>query len=125
MGRFSEPVIVSAAIAESICAVSLFSGLWAVFCEPPALWRGAFIGNLVALASVLLGIGALAAGRVPRTISNDNLHRAMLPCLGYGIATMLSYRLIARQEHGIVDKTVLVEKFGGERGKLARIKDCL
>jgi hypothetical protein len=78
IGPFSEPVIVPAAIVESICALSLLSGLWTVFRESPAFGRIAFIGNLVALAGVLLGIVALAAGRGPRTVSNDNLHRAML-----------------------------------------------
>jgi hypothetical protein len=92
IGRFSEPVIVPAAIVESICALSLFSGLWAVFRESPALWRTAIIGNLVALAGVLLGIVALAAGRGPRTVSNDNLHRAMLTLIGLSFVALFVAR---------------------------------
>jgi len=88
IGRFSEPVIVPAAIVESICAFSLFWGLWAVCRESPAFWRVAFIGNLVALAGVLLGIVALAAGRGPRTVSNDNLHRAMLTLIGLSFVAL-------------------------------------
>jgi uncharacterized membrane protein len=89
-GRFAEPVIVPHAIVESICALSLFWGLWAVFREPPALWRITFIGNFVALAGVLLGILALAAGRGPRTVSNDNLHRAMLTLIGLSFVALLA-----------------------------------
>jgi hypothetical protein len=92
IGPFSEPVILPAAIVESICALSLFWGLWAVFRESPALWRIAVIGNLVALAGVLLGIVALAAGRGPRTVSNDNLHRAMLTLIGLSFAALFVAR---------------------------------
>jgi len=92
IGPFSEPVIVPAAIVESICAVSLFWGLWAMFRESPALWHIAFIGNLVALAGVLLGIVALAAGRGPRTVSNDNLHRAMLTLIGLSFVALFVAR---------------------------------
>jgi hypothetical protein len=89
IGPFSEPVIVPAAIVESICALALFWGLLAVFRESPALRRIAVIGNLVALAGVLLGIVALAAGRGPRTVSNDNLHRAMLTLIGLSFVALL------------------------------------
>jgi hypothetical protein len=92
IGPFSEPVIVPAAIVESICALSLFWGVWAVFRESPAFWRIAFIGNLVALAGVLLGIVALAAGRGPRTASNDNLHRAMLTLIGLSFVALFVAR---------------------------------
>jgi hypothetical protein len=92
IGPFSEPVIVPAAVVESICALSLFWGLWAVFHESPAPWRIAVIGNLVALAGVLLGIVALAAGRGPRTVSNDNLHRAMLTLIGLSFVALFVAR---------------------------------
>jgi hypothetical protein len=92
IGPFSEPVIVPAAIVESICALSLLWGPWAVFRESPAPWRIAVIGNLVALAGVLLGIVALAAGRGPRTVSNDNLHRAMLTLIGLSLVALFVAR---------------------------------
>jgi hypothetical protein len=41
----------------------------------PAGWNIALIGNVVALGGVLLGMVALAAGRGPRTASNDFYHR--------------------------------------------------
>jgi hypothetical protein len=92
IGSFSEPVIVPAAVVESICALSLFWALWAVFRESPAFWRIAIIGNLVPLAGVLLGIVALAAGRGPRTVSNDNLHRAMLTLIGLSFVALFVAR---------------------------------
>ena len=92
IGPFSEPVIVPAAIVESVCALSLFWGVWAVFHESPAFWRIALIGNLVALAGVFLGIVALAAGRGPRTVSNDNLHRAMLTLIGLSFVAVFVAR---------------------------------
>jgi hypothetical protein len=92
IGRYSEPMIVPAAIVESICALSLLWGLWAVFRDSPAFWRIAFTGNLVALAGVLLGIVALAAGRGPRTVSNDNLHRAMLTLIGLSFVALFMAR---------------------------------
>lgn len=92
IGRFSEPVIVPAAIVESICALSLLWGLWAVVRSSPAFWGIAFTGNLIALAGVLLGIVALAAGRGPRTVSNDNLHRAMLTLIGLSFVVLFVMR---------------------------------
>jgi hypothetical protein len=96
IGPFSEPVIVPAAIVESICALSLVWGLWTVLRESPARWRIAVIGNLVALAGVLLGIVALAAGRGPRTISNDNLHRVMLTLIGLSFVGLFVARSFPR-----------------------------
>jgi hypothetical protein len=92
IGRFHEPVIVPAAIVESVCALSLLWGLWAVFRSSPAFWRIAFTGNLIALCGVLLGIVALEAGRGPRTISNDNLHRAMLTLIGLSLMALFIAR---------------------------------
>ena len=94
IGHFSEPVIVPAAIVESICALSLLWSLWAVYRESPAFWRIAFTGNLIAFAGVLLGIVALAAGRGPRTVSNDNLHRAMLTLIGLSFVALFVARLL-------------------------------
>jgi hypothetical protein len=96
IGPFNEPVIVPAAIVESICALSLFWGVWAMFRESPAFWRIALIGNLVALAGVVLGIVALAAGRGPRTVSNDNLHRAMLTLIGLFFVVLFVARSFPR-----------------------------
>ena len=94
-GRFSEPVIIPAAIVETLCALALLWGLWAVFRSPTPSWGIAFTGNLIALGGVLLGIVALAAGRGPRTVSNDNLHRAMLTLIGLSFVALLVVRAFA------------------------------
>jgi hypothetical protein len=92
IGRFHEPVIVPAAIVESVCALSLLWALWAVFRGSPPFWRIVLTGNLIALAGVLLGIVALAAGRGPRTASNDNLHVAMLTLICLSLVALLVAR---------------------------------
>ncbi len=82
IGPFHEPRIIPAAIVETICALSLLLGAAAVLSQSMNLWRTALVTNLVALAGVLLGIAALAAGAGPRTASNDLYHRIMLVVIG-------------------------------------------
>jgi hypothetical protein len=78
MGYFHEPRIIPAAIVESLCGLSLVWGIAAVFGHSPVEWRAAIIANLIPLGGVLLGMAALAAGRGPRTASNDMYHHIML-----------------------------------------------
>ena len=78
VGRFHEPLIIPAAIVEALCGLCLLDGAIALFRTSRTRWRVALITNLVALAGVLLGIAALAAGAGPRTASNDLYHRVML-----------------------------------------------
>ena len=78
MGYFHEPRIIPAAIVESLCGLSLVWGIAAVFGHSPVEWRTAIIANLIPLGGVLLGMAALAAGRGPRTASNDMYHHIML-----------------------------------------------
>lgn len=78
VGRFHEPLIIPAAIVESLCGLCLLWGAIGLFHRSRARWRTALITNLVALGGVLLGIAALAAGAGPRTASNDLYHRMML-----------------------------------------------
>ena len=92
IGRFHEPVIVPAAIVETICALSMFWGIWAVLRSSPDYWGIALASNLIALAGVLLGIVALAHGRGPRTASNDNLHRIMLTLIALSLIALFMIR---------------------------------
>jgi len=78
IGYFHEPRIIPAAIVESLCGLSLVWGVAAVFGHSPVEWHTAIIANLVPLGGVLLGMAALAAGRGPRTASNDMYHHIML-----------------------------------------------
>jgi hypothetical protein len=92
IGRFHEPHILPATIVESLCGLSLVWGGAAVFGHSPVEWRTAIIANLVPLGGVLLGMAALAAGRGPRTASNDLYHHIMLTL----IVTALLLIFVAR-----------------------------
>ena len=82
LGSFHEPPIIPAAIVETLCGLSLVWGAAAVFTHSAVRWRVALLTNLIALGGVLLGIAALAAGRGPRTASNDLYHVVMLVLIG-------------------------------------------
>jgi hypothetical protein len=92
IGYFHEPRIIPAAIVESLCGLSLVWGIAAVFGHSPVEWRAAIIANLIPLGGVLLGMAALAAGRGPRTASNDMYHHIMLAL----IVTALLLIFVAR-----------------------------
>ena len=92
VGKFHEPKIIPAAVVETICAIFLLWGGSAIFGHLSHDWKIALMGNLVALAGVLLGIVALAAGRGPRTASNDLYHRIMLVLIGAGLLILFFAR---------------------------------
>lgn len=78
IGSLHEPVIVPASVVEVLCALALSWSAAAVLRHSPKAWRGAFIGNSVAILGVVIGMVALAVGAGPRTASNDLYHRIML-----------------------------------------------
>ena len=88
IGRFHEPTIIPATIVEMICGASLAWGAAAIMLRSGNRWRVALITNLVALTGVLLGIAALAAGRGPRTASNDVHHGTMLTIIITSLAIL-------------------------------------
>jgi hypothetical protein len=88
IGRFQEPRIIPATIVETICGLCLAWGAVALFGHSAVPWRLALIGNVLALAGVLLGMAALAAGRGPRTASNDMYHRIMLALIGVALLVL-------------------------------------
>ena len=90
IGRFHEPKIIPAAVVETICGLLLLSG--SILGYFFGRWNFALIGNLVALAGVLVGIAALAAGRGPRTASNDLYHRVMLILIGASLLILFFAR---------------------------------
>jgi hypothetical protein len=92
VASFHEPRIVPASIVETICALFLLRGSVAIFGHFPRRWRIALIANLVALAGVLLGMAALAAGRGPRTTSNDLYHHIMLALIGASLLILFLAR---------------------------------
>ena len=92
IGSFHEPHIIPAAVVESICGLSLIWGVTAVLSHSAVAWRTALIANLVPLGGVLLGMAALAAGRGPRTASNDLYHHIMLVLIGAGVLILFFAR---------------------------------
>jgi hypothetical protein len=88
IGMFYEPVILPAAIVESVCGFCLLAGAIALF-HDRSYWRVAVTTNFIALGGVLLGIAALAAGAGPRTASNDLYHRIMLVLIGASLLILL------------------------------------
>jgi hypothetical protein len=91
VGPFHEPLIIPAAIVESVCGLCLSWGALALFRNSTRRWRVALITNLVALAGVLLGIASLAVGAGPRTATNDLYHRMMLTLIG-AVILILCFR---------------------------------
>ncbi|HEV2731840.1 MAG TPA: hypothetical protein VGV15_17555 [Terriglobales bacterium] len=97
IGRFHEPVIIPAAIVESLCGLCLLWGAISLFLSSRTGWRTALITNSVALGGVLLGIAALAVGAGPRTASNDLYHRMMLALIGAAVLILFFGRRRIKQ----------------------------
>jgi prepilin signal peptidase PulO-like enzyme (type II secretory pathway) len=98
IGPFQEPRIIPAAIVETLCGLSLLCGAGALFARSAIQWRVALIANLVALAGVLLGVAALAAGAGPRTASNDLYHRIMLVLIGASLLILFFGRSVLNRD---------------------------
>lgn len=96
IGRFHEPRIIPAAIVETICGIFLASGAVIVLSRALLPWSSPLISNLVALAGVLLGMAALAAGRGPRTASNDLYHHIMLGLIAASLALLALSKSLTR-----------------------------
>jgi hypothetical protein len=75
-----EPRILPATVVEGLCgAVLAAAALWHL--RPGWGARGALIALAIAIGGVLLGIGALAAGRGPSTPLNTIYHGVILVAL--------------------------------------------
>jgi hypothetical protein len=96
LAALHEPRIIPATIVEVICGMSLGWGTLAVLNHWDSQWRFALIGNVVALGGVLLGVAALAAGKGPRTASNDLYHRLMLGLIAASLIILFLMRNSAR-----------------------------
>ena len=99
LGPYNEPHILPAAVVETICGVALAAGGTALL-SGWRRWGTALLGNLVALGGVLLGKAALAAGRGPRTASNDLYHNMMLVLIGIAIVLLIAARAAYHRSQG-------------------------
>jgi membrane-anchored protein YejM (alkaline phosphatase superfamily) len=87
-----EPLRPFAVIVEGLAAVLLALGASAVFTRKTWAWAAVTGAHAVALAGVLWGMVAVAAGRGPHTQLNDTYHRVMVVVLAAGLLLLLTHR---------------------------------
>lgn len=90
IGPFHEPLIIPAAIVETLCGICLLWGAISLFHK--TRWRTALVANFIALAGVVLGMVALAVAAGPRTASNDLYHRIMLSLIAAAVIVLFFAR---------------------------------
>jgi hypothetical protein len=79
-----------AGIVEGVAAVALALGASAVLTRRTWAWVAATGAHAIALAGVLWGMVAIAAGRGSHTQLNDTYHRVMIAVLGAGLILLLT-----------------------------------
>jgi hypothetical protein len=85
-----EPRRPFAVIVEGVAALALALGASAVLTRRTWAWAAATGAHAIALAGVLWGMVAIAAGRGPHTQLNDTYHRVMIVVLGAGLILLLT-----------------------------------
>jgi hypothetical protein len=85
-----EPRRPYAVIVEGAATILLALGATAVFTRRTWAWAAATVAHAVALAGVLWGMIAIAAGRGPHTQLNDTFHRVMAIVLAAGLILLLT-----------------------------------
>ncbi|MGH2554356.1 MAG: hypothetical protein ACRDHO_01375 [Actinomycetota bacterium] len=85
-----EPRRPFAVIVEGAAATVLTFGAIAVFARKAWAWRAVTGGHAFALAGVLWGMVAVAAGRGPHTQLNDTYHVVMVVLLAGGLIVLLT-----------------------------------
>ena len=79
-----------AVIVEELAALLLALGASAVLTRRTWAWAAVTAAHAAALAGVLWGMVAVAAGRGPHTQLNDTYHRVMVVVLGAGLILLLT-----------------------------------
>jgi len=77
-------------IVEGVAGIVLAAGAFAVFAGTTRAWAAVTGAHAVALAGVLWGMVAVAAGRGPHTQLNDTYHRVMVVLLGTTLILLLT-----------------------------------
>ncbi|MEV0237344.1 hypothetical protein [Nonomuraea sp. NPDC050786] len=85
-GPVGEPVIVPAAIVETLCAGAMLAGSYGVLGKRAWAWDGLIYSHAAALAGVLLGILSLALGPGPASAPLGWYHSVMAVALAAGLA---------------------------------------
>jgi hypothetical protein len=87
-GVLHEPRIVDATVVEGLCALLLATAAYAVLTHRAWAWLAATVAHGFAIAGVVVGILALAAGLGPTTTTNTIYHRTILLVLVVGLALL-------------------------------------
>jgi hypothetical protein len=90
--RLEEPSIPPATVVEVICGLALLGAAHSLLAGNFLRWRTALRVHVLALAGILLGVGAPALGLGPRTAANEAYHRGMLVLLSAGLLLSLAAR---------------------------------
>jgi hypothetical protein len=85
-----EPRRPFAVIVEGVAGIVLAVAAFAVFARATRAWAAATAAHAVALAGVLWGMVAIAAGRGPHTQLNDSYHRVMVVLLAATLILLLT-----------------------------------
>ncbi|MEV1178034.1 hypothetical protein [Nonomuraea sp. NPDC049784] len=85
-GPVGEPVIVPAAIVETLCAGATLAGAYGVLAGRAWAWDGLIYSHAAALAGVLMGILALALGADQASALLSWYHSLMAAALAAGLA---------------------------------------
>ncbi|GAA3652467.1 hypothetical protein GCM10022224_014210 [Nonomuraea antimicrobica] len=85
VGPLREPVIVPAAVVETLCAGAMLAGAYGALSGRRWAWDGLIYAHACALGGVLLGILALAFGPVAGTALLTWYHSAMAVVLTAGL----------------------------------------
>jgi hypothetical protein len=85
-----EPRRPFAVIVEGVAGIVLAVGAFAVFAGTTRAWAAVTGAHAVALAGVLWGMVAVAAGRGPHTQLNDTYHRVMVVLLAATLLLLLT-----------------------------------
>jgi hypothetical protein len=84
-----EPPRPIAVIVEGLSGIALAIGALAVLSRRRWAWAAVTGANALALAGVLWGMVAIAAGRGPHTPLNDTYHRVMVVLLAANLILLL------------------------------------
>jgi hypothetical protein len=87
-----EPRRPVAVIVEGMAGIVLAVGAFAIFARTTRAWAAVTGAHAVALAGVLWGMVAVAAGRGPHTQLNDTYHRVMVELLAATLILLLTPR---------------------------------
>jgi hypothetical protein len=97
-----EPRRPFAVIVEGVAGILLAVGAFAVFARTTRAWAAVTGAHAVALAGVLWGMVAVAAGRGPHTQLNDTYHRVMVVLLTATLillVTPVGRKSLGRERH--------------------------